>query len=177
MRSFLGLINTLRTVLPHTFLSKINVLNPLCSSTTPYNPDDSHKEAFERLKTLLTTTPVYSNIIDPKLKKLLFVDASDKGSYSAVLCQLVPPKTNTTKVPTHLILDDPVDRIIFAFNLCFYPVPLYLHDKFIPRSQMNPPYQILHFKNSSYLEEDFLGYTDKEVYSCIWHLAHGYFSN
>ena len=169
MRSFLGLINTLRTALPHTFLNEINVLNPLCSSTTPYNPDDSHKEAFERLKSLLTTTPVYSNIIDPKLKKLLFVDASDKGSYSAVLCQLVPPKTNTTKVPTHLILDDPVDRIIFAFNLCFYPVPLYLHDEFIPRSQMNPPYQILHFKNPSYLEEDFLGYTDKTVKNSFYY--------
>ena len=169
MRSFLGLINTLRTVLPHNFLNEINILNPLCSSTVPYNPDASHKQAFEKLKMLLTTTPVFSNIIDPQLKKLLFVDASDKGSYSAVLCQLVPSKTNITKVPTHLILDDPVDRIIFSFKLCFYPVPLYLHDEFIPRSKMNPPYQILPFKNPSYLEEEFLGHTELTIKNSFYY--------
>ena len=113
MRSFLGLINTLRTVLPHNFLNEMNVLNPLTSAATPYKPSQIHVEAFNKLKYLLTSQPVYSNIIDPALDKILFVDASAKGSYSAVLGQVVPPSSDKTEIPPHLLLDDPVDQIIF----------------------------------------------------------------
>ena len=65
MRSFFGLLNTLRTVLPHNFFNEMNVLNPLTRASTPYKPSQIHLEAFDKLKYLLTSQPVYSNIIDP----------------------------------------------------------------------------------------------------------------
>ena len=168
MRSFLGLLNTLRTVLPHNFLQEMNVLNPLTSSTTPYKPLPIHTKAFDTLKHLLTSQPIYSNIIDPNLDKILFVDASAKGSYSAVLGQLVP-HTDNKNIPSHLLLDDPVDQIIFAHRLCFEPVPLYLHDTFILKSQLNPPYILTPFKDPAYLTKEYLGYTE-ETYknSCFY---------
>lgn len=46
-------------------------LNPLTSATDPYNPEQRHKNAFDKLKVLLSTSPVY-------FKKILFTDASDK---------------------------------------------------------------------------------------------------
>ena len=169
MRSFLGLMNTLRTVLPHDFLYEMNILNPLTSSTTPYSPTNNHLQAFEKLKTLLTSQPIYSNIIDPNLDKVLFVDASDKGCYSAVLGQLVPPKNDQYAVPSHLLLDDKVDQIIFSHRLCFEPAPLYLHHEYIPRSKLNPPFQILPFKDPAYLNHDFLGYTEETHKNSCFH--------
>ena len=168
MRSFLGLLNTLRTVLPHNFLNEMNVLNPLTSSSTPYKPSQIHYEAFDKLKYLLTSQPVYSNIIDPDLDKILFVDASAKGSYSAVLGQVVPPSKDRTEIPPHLLLDDPVDQIIFKHRLCFEPVPLYLHEEFIPRSKLEPPYSIPPFKDPSYLTKEFLGYTEKTAQNTLF---------
>ena len=64
-----------RTVLPHNLIT----LNPVTRATKPYNPEQKHKNAFDKLKVLLSTSPVYRNIIDPNLKKILFTDASDKG--------------------------------------------------------------------------------------------------
>ena len=168
MRSFLGLLNTLRTVLPHNFLNEMNVLNPLTSSSMPYKPSQIHFEAFDKLKYLLTSQPVYSNIIDPALDKILFVDASAKGCYSAVLGQIVPPATDITEIPPHLILDDPVDQIIFKHRLCFEPVPLYLHEEFIPRSKLQPPYLIPPFKDPSYLTKDLLGYTEQTAQNTLF---------
>jgi hypothetical protein len=169
MRSFLGLMNTLRTVLPHNFLYEMNTLNPLTSSTTPYKPTDIHIQAFEKLKTLLTSQPIYSNIIDPNLDKVLFVDASDKGCYSAVLGQLVPPENHKYAVPAHLLLDDKVDQIIFAHRLCFEPAPLYLHQEYIPRSKLDPPLQILPFKDPAYLNHEYLGYTEETYKNSCFH--------
>ena len=158
MRSFLGLLNTLRMCMPHTFLDEMAILNPLTSATTPYKTNETHKEAFEKIKKLLTSYPIFSNIIDPSLKKILFVDASDKGNYSAVLCQLLNNASTEVLVPDHLLLDDPVDRIIYSFKLCYESVPLYLHDDYIPRSQLVPPYQKVPYKDPAYLKQEFLGY-------------------
>ena len=178
MRSFLGLLNTLRTVLPHNFLTEMTTLNPLTSATEPYSPEQKHKDAFEKLKVLLTTSPVYSNIVDPNLKKILFTDASDKGCYSAVLGQLQPANTNVVQVPPHLLLDDKVDKIIFAHKLCFEPVQLYLHDEYIPRSKLSPPYLNLPYKDPAYLKEEYLGHTEQSVKNsflyCIRSIQYAY---
>ena len=178
MRSFLGLLNTLRTVLPHNFLTEMTTLNPLTSATEPYSPEQKHRDAFEKLKVLLTTSPVYSNIVDPNLKKILFTDASDKGCYSAVLGQLQPTDSDIVQVPSHLLLDDKVDQIIFAHKLCFEPVPLYLHDEYILRSKLNPPYLNLPYKDPAYLKEEFLGHTEKSMKNsflyCIRSIQYAY---
>ena len=162
IRSFLGLFQTISLCCPKVIMKELAVLNPLSSSTTPYNPQPHHKEAFEKLKILLTSTPLYSNLVDPNAKKVLFVDASDKGNYAAVLGQL-QHSNDSPYIPDHLILDDPVDRIIFDHQLCYKSVPLYLHDKYIPRSLLQPPYQLLPVKEPSYLQSTLLGYPENKA--------------
>ena len=98
-------------------MREVAVLNLLSSTTTPYTPEHHHKIAFEQLKKLLTTTPLYSNIADPRAKKLLFVDSSDRGIYAAVLEQMQEIHPGRIHIPEYLILDDPVDRIIFGKQL------------------------------------------------------------
>ena len=56
--------------------------------------------------------PIYCTFcglrIPQNAKKVLFVDASDKGNYAAVLGQL-QHSNDSPYIPDHLILDDPVD--------------------------------------------------------------------
>ncbi len=54
-------------------------------------------------------------------------------------------------------------------RLCFEPVPLYLHDEYIPRSKLNPPYLNLPYKDPAYLKEEYLGHTEQSVKnSCLY---------
>ena len=53
--------------------------------------------------------------------------------------------------------------IIFDHQLCYKSVPLYLHDKYIPRSLLQPPYQLLPVKEPSYLQYALLGYPENKV--------------
>jgi len=163
MRSFTGLLNTIRTTLPCTFMHELSLLTPLCSSTKPYQPTKVHKAAFERIKILLTETPIFSRIIQPSAKKILFVDASDKGCYSAVLCQMEQLAPSDTHIPETLSLSDPVDRIIFDHKLCYEPVPLYTLDKLVPKSTLPEFVNRKPVKDISFLNEDFLGYTEGSV--------------
>ena len=168
LKSFLGLLQTISTCCPQNFMREVAVLNPLSSTTTPYTPERHHKVAFEQLKKLLTTTPLYSNIVDPRAKKVLFVDSSDRGNYAAVLGQIQEINPGQIHIPEHLILDDPVDRIIFDKQLCYQSVPLYFHSTYIPRSEMEPPYQILPVKDPAYLQTDFLGYKEDNVENSLF---------
>jgi len=128
MQAFLGLLQTIRTTLPCTFMRELTLLQPLCSSVKPYNPQPIHLKAFEKIKTLLTVTPIFSCIVSPSSRKLVFVDASEAGCYSTVLCQLEEQKPEDTLIPDSLSLADPVDRIMYDFPLIYEPVPLYLCD-------------------------------------------------
>ena len=99
--------------MPHQFLREMTMLNELTSETMAYTPSQKHHIAFEEIKKCITTFPLFSNIINPSYKKILFVDSSDHGCYSGVLGQLQPAEPHTEHVPSYLVLDDPVDRIIF----------------------------------------------------------------
>ena len=39
-----------RTVLPHNFITEMITLNPITSATEPYNPEQRHKNAIDKLK-------------------------------------------------------------------------------------------------------------------------------
>ena len=168
MRSFTGLLQTIKTTLPCTFMRELAVLTPLCSSVQPYSPQPHHKRAFEQIKLLLTETPIFSRIIDPSAKKLLFVDASDKGCYSAVLCQLEKSDPRKTHIPDTLSLSDPVDRIIFDNRLCYEPVPIYTLPAPVLKSALPVQFQQTAIKNTDYLQEDFLGYSKDQVMDSLF---------
>ena len=167
MRSFLGLLNTLRTVLPPIFMPDMAILSQLTSAKNKYIPTELHKNAFIAIKNMLVSTPLFSNIIEPSFKKILFTDSSDKGCYSGVLAQI--QTINTDKhIPDHILMDDPVDREIFKQKLCYESVPLYLHDSFILKSKLPTPYNKTGFKLPDYLDSPYLGYTESTVNNSLY---------
>ena len=75
---------------------------------------------------MLTTTPLFTNIIDPKLPKILFTDASASqgASFSAVLGQVQTLSSDKLIVPQYLSLQDPVHRIIY--NKLFFSLVIFI---------------------------------------------------
>ena len=102
------------------------------------------------------------------LKSCFFVDASDKGCYSAVLCQLEKSDPRKTHIPDTLSLSDPVDRIIFDNRLCYEPVPIYTLPAPVLKSALPVQFQQTAIKNTDYLQEDFLGYSKDQVMDSLF---------
>ena len=166
MRSFCALLNTIKMVSPHNLMKPLKVLLPLTGANVKFDPRPVHHAAFEEMKLLLTKTPLFSNIVDPKLPKILFTDASaSKGScFSAVLGQVATLSSDKLVVPSYLSLNDPVHALIYDRRLCFQPCPLYLHDTFIPRSKLQPvKTKLSPIPDLSYLQCPYLGYTKETV--------------
>ena len=162
MRSFLGLMNTLRIISPPCLLPDLKVLCSLTSSKQKYSPTAIHRQAFDRLKSKLTETPLFSNIIDPSKPKVLFTDASsnNKACFSAVLGQLTCPLASNPTVPDYLHLDDPTHQIIFDKKLNFEPVPLYINNQ-VQKSN-NGLYDF------TYLSDPLFGFTSENVNDSIF---------
>ena len=76
---------------------------------------DIHKKAFENLKRKLCTREIFSNIICPYSKKILFTDAANSkfGSYSAVLAQVADQSETKVYLPEYLYLNDPIHNYLF----------------------------------------------------------------
>ena len=166
MRSFCALLNTIKMVSPHVLMKPLKTLLPLTGSNVKYYPKPVHHAAFEEMKTLLTKTPLFSNIIDPKLPKILFSDASaSKGAcFSAVLGQVKTLSSDKLVVPTYLSLNDPVHAIIYDKGLCLQPCNIYFHDTFIPKSELpKPKTKTSPIPDLSYLQFPYLGYTKETV--------------
>ena len=165
MRSFCALLNTIKMVSPHNLMKPLKILLPLTGSNMKYEPSSVHHEAFKEMKTLLTKTPLFSNIVDPKLPKILFTDASaSKGAcFSAVLGQVNTLSPDKLVVPSYLSLNDPVHALIYDKRLCFQPCAIYFHDTFIPKSKLpNIKPKTSPIPDLSYLQCPYLGY-DKET--------------
>ena len=165
MRSFCALLNTIKIVSPFTLMKPLKVLLPLTGSNVKYDPKPVHHEAFAEMKTLLTTTPLFSNIVNPKLPKILFTDASaSKGAcFSAVLGQVSTLTPDKLVVPPYLSLNDPVHAILYDKRLCFQPCDLYLHDTFIPKSKLKKNSKLNPIPDLSYLQCPYLGYSADTV--------------
>jgi transposase InsO family protein len=127
MRSFLGLINSLRRVIYLNIIKEVALLTPLTSSTQPYITTDEHKAAFLKLKQMLVSEPLFNHLIDEKAPKYLWVDAStSSGVLGAVLAQKRQGVPDEKIVPSSLDLDDKIHRLIFDKELKYEPTQLYL---------------------------------------------------
>ena len=125
VRSFLGLVNSIRRVVPLEVIKEIQVLTPLTSSTTEFKIKDKHITAFENIKDLLLREPLFCNLIKPEATKILWVDAaSSSGCLGAVLAQQISEKDDKM-LPEFLNFDNKVHRIIYDKGLNYEPCKLY----------------------------------------------------
>ncbi len=67
MRSFLGLINSLRRVIHLKILEDAHALTPLTSSTKPYKPTQEHRDIFVKVKEALVSQPLFNNLVQNKV--------------------------------------------------------------------------------------------------------------
>ena len=94
VRSFIGLVNSIRRVCPFDVIKQIQILTPLTSSskTVAFEPTKKHRDAFDAIKSLLIKEPLFCNLIQEKAVKYLWVDAaSTSGCLGAVLAQRIDP--------------------------------------------------------------------------------------
>jgi hypothetical protein len=128
MRSYLGLLNSLRNTLNFTVLKQLHVLTPLTSSApgAVYNPNATHHQAFEDINKQLASGPLFAKLILPGVPKILLTDAasSNLSQFALVLAQIVPAKKPQLEIPPQLWLDDPGHRIIYDLKLPVRPLPL-----------------------------------------------------
>ena len=92
MRTFIGLINSIRRVVLFEVVKQIQILTPLTSSSKLVNfePLKHHFEAFETIKSMLLKEPLFCNLIKPYSTKYLWVDAATSSNcLGAVLVQRI----------------------------------------------------------------------------------------
>ena len=125
VRAFLGLVNSLRRVVSINVVRQMAILSPLTSSKNDFNPTPAQRKAFEQIKEMLVSEPLFGNLIDDRAEKFMFVDAA--SSTSVVGCTLAQRITGHGEkiVPDCLDLDDEVHRIIYDRELPYEPVKLY----------------------------------------------------
>ena len=123
-RQFLGTVNSIRLVLGHSVLQYVNELTILTSDKHKEPITKKQEEAFNNILKSLTRAPLFANLIDPNAKKILFTDASasKSGSFSALLCQLVPPTNRKEAIPNYIIPEDYCHKIIHKNQLQCIPI-------------------------------------------------------
>ncbi len=163
MRSFLGIINSMRQQLGHDTISPTAELTDLTSGKQKqFKLSPTQKQAFEDIKLSLTTGPIFSSIIDVSAPKVIFSDmsGSDNACYSAVLGQIIVPKEGEISVPNHLNLEDPCHAILYDLKIMAKPLPLKPQETTLKTYLKNlheiPP-------TFNYLNSDYLGYTANTV--------------
>ena len=164
MKSFLGLINCLRTFFPQNIMKNIVKLQELTSGK--YKPLQEHYEAFENLKKDLTQEPLYTNIISPNARYLLFCDAATgkHAQFSGVLTQIVD---SSDYIPSHINLCDPIQYYIHKEKLPYQAIPRYLGNEFVCKTKVDTNiYNPVLF--NSYYENPLIGYTKDQVINSIF---------
>ena len=125
MRAFLGLVNSLRRVINLAVIEQLSILTPLTSSKNQFATTEEHVKAFNQIKGMLISQPLFANLINEKAEKFLFCDAATKsGVMGAVLLQKIVGNKEKI-VPSCLDLEDEVHRIIYDRELPYEPVKLY----------------------------------------------------
>jgi dUTPase len=147
VRSFLGLVNSIRRVIPFDVIKQMQILTPLTSSSknVPFEINNEHTKAFETIKGKLLQEPLFCNLIREDAVKYLWVDAaSSSGCLGAVLAQQIANTKDPKLLPTCINLDDPVHRIIFDKGLHYEPCRLYTKLPIVPPKpselKTQPPY-------------------------------------
>ena len=166
MRSFLGLLQTLKQVVPGQYLEHARILTPLTSETKEYKPVQAHFDAFEKLKKFLTETPLFCKLINPLAKMYLFTDAATgKGAhYSAVLAQEKSPSKQN--IPDYLNVEDPLHDYIHTHNLPYQPLQLYYGENYIAKTKCSPNL-FSPIVDISYLYDEKCGFTQDHTNSLM----------
>jgi hypothetical protein len=128
IRSFLGLVNSIRRVIPLNVVQQMQILTPLTSSKKDviFELKNEHRKAFHTIKEMLIREPLFCNLINEHATKYLWVDAaSSSGCLGAVLAQRIGDENETKVLPTFIDLEDPVHQIIYDKGLNYEPCKLY----------------------------------------------------
>lgn len=163
MRSYLGLLNSLRNNLNFHVLKDIHELAKLTSSKLKhYSATDKQKSVFKETNEQLIKAPLYSKICLPGAQKILLTDSSSSGcsQYSCILAQIVPSKNPKTTVPFYLHLDDASHRLIFDLKIPIRPLPLKLPEQ--TDQQYLIDLKIEHPPEFLYYDTEHLGYFDQK---------------
>jgi hypothetical protein len=113
MRSFLGLVNSIRRVITTDTVRELNTLAPLTSSKKEaiYLPTKEHELAFEKVKDMLLKEPLFCNLIDEQATKYMFVDAcTTTSTLGCTLLQRIDNCRDEKVLPACLNLDNKVHR-------------------------------------------------------------------
>ena len=167
LRSFLGLVNTLRQCLNQEFIEQMQVLSPLTSAIREYVVEDKHIKAFEEIKRLLTTSEIFVNIISVHTQKVLFTDSSD-DAFSGVLCQIAENLPDQPYLPPYLGLNNPVHQQLYDLRLEYVPVPLYLHSETLSRSEFKEE-PLAQLELAHYYELPLCGYKEEHVQDSLFY--------
>jgi hypothetical protein len=134
IRSFLGLVNSIRRVVPFEVTKEMQILTPLTSSTNAFNPTEKHFTAFNNIKNFLLREPLFCNLIREDATKLLWVDAaSSSGCLGAVLAQQIPGKSTEGYIQEFIDLEDKVHQVLYNHKLPYEPAKLYTSFPIEPR--------------------------------------------
>ena len=165
MRAFLGLLNSLRVFLRFDILNPSEILTPLTSSKMDktFAPTQEQIDAFKELKLALAKGPIFSKLVDLTAPKVILTDAAgtDRGSFSAVLAQIVKPEREAKVLPVGFNLEDPLHQILYDQRMPIQPLPLQQDDEDIKTYQKRikddqPP-------EFEYLKDPNLGYKPTDV--------------
>ena len=169
LRSFLGLLNSLRSYLPPVISKNMTTLQELTSTKKGFHPAEKHHQAFDSLKLSLTKEPLFTSIIDPAGHYYLFCDAAsgEKANFSAVLTQVIRDKEN--EYPPFLNKCDPIHDYIYCQDLRYRPIPLYLGTERVCKTKVDrKTYDPIFIP--SYYEKKNLGYSDSNLIR-TWFIA------
>ncbi len=69
-------------------VQQMAILTPLTSTKVQFEPEEKHYTAFEEIKKLLVSAPLFNNLIDERAEKFMWVDTSTtSGVIGCVLAQ------------------------------------------------------------------------------------------
>ena len=166
MRAFLGVLNSLRKVMPLDLVKGMTSLTPLTSSKVDYAPTEKHKQVFEELKQALIQEPLYCKLIDERAEKFLWVDAATgSGVLGGVLAQRIVGTGDEKILPEYLDLEDKVHQIIYDLELKYIPCTLYTNLPIVlpkPSLRKTVPPKIKG-------KEELLGFTENNVHDSMFY--------
>jgi hypothetical protein len=167
LRSSLGLVNSIRRVIPFEVIKQTQILTPLTSSskTVLFSPNEDHIIAFKVIKEMLLREPLFCNLIRFDAEKYLWVDAaSSSGCLGAVLAQAIDNRYSTKSLPTCINLEDPVHQIIFDKGLHYEPCKL--HTSLPVRTP--EPTAIKTVPPKVTKKEKYFGFKEEEVHNSLF---------
>ncbi len=150
-------------------LQPSEILTPLTSSKMEktFQPSDEQLQAFDQLKKALAKGPIFSKLVNLTAPKVILTDSAgtDRGSFSAVLAQIVKPEHQVKTLPPGYNFEDPLHSLLYDKRLPIRPLPLKMDTEDIKeyskRIQDDQP------PEHAYLRDKNLGYPEEHVQNSL----------